>query len=237
MIYMDKIYAIIPVSQFANAKTRLSPFLSPEERKNLLKAMLKDITNTLKPIVDKILIISKDEEVLAYAEELELTTIIEEDHKQSKVQKASDNSGLNRALKQAMKWSRKKTRKVIILPSDIPLIGKTNIKLLIDQSKNLDFIIVPSKGGGTNTLITKPLAIDMQFGEFSFQRHIEEAEKKKLAPLVHDSFYMALDVNTTEDLGEIMIHGNGTETKKYLESLGIKVESIHGHERLKVTRE
>lgn len=123
------------------------------------------------------------------------------------------------------------------MPSDIPLIGKTNIKLLIDHAKKLDFIIVPSKGGGTNTLITKPLAIDMKFGEFSFQKHIEEAEKKKLTPLVHDSFYMALDVNTTEDLGEIMIHGNGTETKRYLESLGIKVESIHGHERLKVTRE
>ena len=47
---MDKIYAIIPVNQFANAKTRLSPFLSPEERKNLLKAMLKDIAITLNHI-------------------------------------------------------------------------------------------------------------------------------------------------------------------------------------------
>ena len=234
---MDKIYAIIPVSQFSNAKTRLSPFLSPEERENLLKAMLKDIANALKPIVDKIIIISKDNDVLAYAEELELTTIIEEDHYKTRNLKASDNSGLNLALKQAMKWSRTKTRKVIILPSDIPLIGKTNIKLLIDQSKKLDFIIVPSKGGGTNTLITKPLAMDMKFGEFSFKKHIEEAEKKKLNPMIHDSFYMALDVNTTEDLGEIMIHGNGTETKKYLESLNIKVESIHGHERLKVTRD
>jgi len=222
---MDNIYAIIPVSQFSDAKTRLSPFLSPKERECLLKAMLKDITKTLKPIVDKILIISKDPEVLDYAEELKLTAIIEE-----------DNSNLNKALKQAMKWSRTKTRKVLIIPSDIPLIGKTNIKLLINQAKKLDFIIIPSKGGGTNTLITKPLAIDMKFGEFSFQKHIEEAEKKKLHPLVHDSFYMALDVNTTEDLGEIMIHGNGTETKKYLESLGISVESIHGHERLKVTR-
>lgn len=234
---MDKIYAIIPVSQFSNAKTRLSPFLSPEERENLLKAMLKDIANALKPIVDKIIIISKDNDVLNYAKELELTTLIEEEHEKTKNLKASDNSGLNLALKQAMKWSRTKTRKVIILPSDIPLIGKTNIKLLIDHAKKLDFIIVPSKGGGTNTLITKPLAIDMKFGEFSFKKHIEEAEKKKLNPLIHDSFYMALDVNTTEDLGEIMIHGNGTETKKYLESLNIKVESIHGHERLKVTRE
>ncbi|WP_295617768.1 2-phospho-L-lactate guanylyltransferase [uncultured Methanobrevibacter sp.] len=234
---MDKIYAIIPVNQFAHAKTRLSPFLSPEERENLLKAMLKDITDTLKPIVDKIVIISKDDDVLAYAEELGLTTIIEEDHKLSKVSKDGNENALNKALKQAMKWSRKKTRKVIILPSDIPLIGKTNVKLLIDQAKNLDFIIVPSKGGGTNTLIIKPLSIDMKFGGFSFKKHIEDAERKKLAPLVHDSFYMALDVNTTEDLGEIMLHGNGTETKKYLESLGIKVESCHGHERLKVTRD
>lgn len=234
---MDNIYAIIPVSQFANAKTRLSPFLSPEEREKLLKAMLKDIAIALKPVTDKIIIISKDEDVLAYAKELELTTIIEEDNPKTKNLKASDNSGLNIALKQAMKWSRTKVRKVIILPSDIPLIGKTNIKLLINQAKKLDFIIVPSKGGGTNTLITKPLAIDMKFGEFSFQKHIDEATKKKLNPMIHDSFYMALDVNTTEDLGEIMIHGNGTETKKYLESLNIKVESIHGHERLKVTRE
>ncbi len=234
---MDKIYAIIPVSQFSNAKTRLSPFLTPQERENLLKAMLKDITLTLKPLVDKIIIISKDKDVLNYANELELTTLIEQEHEKTKRLKASDNSGLNLALKQAMKWSRTKTRKVIILPSDIPLIGKTNIKILINQAKKLDFIIVPSKGGGTNTLITKPLAIDMKFGEFSFKKHIDEANKKKLNPMIHDSFYMALDVNTTEDLGEIIIHGNGTETKKYLESLNIQVESIHGHERLKVTRD
>lgn len=233
---MDNIYAIIPVSQFSNAKTRLSPFLSPSERENLLKAMLEDINNTLSTIVDKVFIISKDKNVLEFAEELNIGVIIEEDSPKNRNLKASDNSGLNLALKQAMKSIRKETRKVIILPSDIPLIGKTNIKLLIDQAKKIDFIIVPSKGGGTNMLISKPLAIDMKFGEFSFKKHIEEAKKKKLNPLVHDSFYMALDVNTTEDLGEIMIHGNGTKTKKYLESLGIKVESIHGHERLKVTR-
>ena len=124
---MDNVYAIIPVNQFAHAKTRLSPFLSPKEREHLLKAM---ITNALKPVVDKIVIISKDEDVLSYARELELETIVE-----------NDNSNLNKALKQAMKWCRTKTRKVVILPSDIPLIGKTNIELLIKQSKKLDFII------------------------------------------------------------------------------------------------
>ncbi len=82
----------------------------------------------------------------------------------------------------------------------------------------------------------KPLAIDMKFEGFSFEKHVNEAYKKNLNPMVHDSFFMALDVNTPEDLGEIMLHGNGTETKTYLESLGITVESMHGHERLKVIR-
>ena len=73
---MDNVYAIIPVNQFAHAKTRLSPFLNPQEREHLLKAMLKDITNALRPVVDKIVIISKDEDVLSYARELELETIV-----------------------------------------------------------------------------------------------------------------------------------------------------------------
>ena len=61
---MDDIYGIIPVSKFKECKTRLSPFLSEEERENLLKVMLKDVTDTLRKYTDKIIIISADEDVL-----------------------------------------------------------------------------------------------------------------------------------------------------------------------------
>ena len=222
---MDNIYAIIPVSKFKNAKTRLSPFLSEEEREKLLKVMLQDVTDTLKKHVDKIFIISRDEDVLSYAESLNLNTILED-----------DNSNLNKALKQAMKYCKGKAKKVIIVPSDIPLIGKTNLKMLIDASKSLDFIIVPSKGGGTNLIIMKPLAIHTRFEGFSYKEHVKAAERKKLNPQVHDSFFMALDVNTAQDLGEIMIHGEKTHTRKYLKELKVNVEPFRGSERLKVTR-
>ena len=181
---MDDIYAIIPVSKFKNAKTRLSPFLSEEEREKLLKVMLQDVTDTLKKYVDKIFIISRDEDVLSYAKSLNLETILED-----------DNSNLNKALKQAMKYCKGKTRKIIIVPSDIPLIGKTNLKMLIDASKSLDFIIVPSKGGGTNMIIMKPMAIHTRFEGFSYKEHVNAAERKKLNPQVHDSLFMALDGN------------------------------------------
>ena len=222
---MDNIYAIIPVTTFKNAKTRLSPFLSEEEREKLLKAMLHDVTDTLKKYVDKIFIISRDNDILSYAESLNVNTILE-----------NENSNLNKALTQAMKLCKGKTRKIIIVPSDIPLIGKTNIKMLIDAGKNLDFIIVPSKGGGTNMIIMKPMAINTQFEGFSYKKHVQVAERKKLNPQVHDSFFMALDVNTTEDLGEIMLHGDKTHTKQYLKELKVNVESYRGSERLKVTR-
>ena len=222
---MDNIYAIIPVSKFKNAKTRLSPFLTEEEREKLLKVMLQDVTDTLKKHVDKIFIISRDEDVLEYAKKLNLNTILED-----------ENSNLNKALKQAMKQCKGKTRKVIIVPSDVPLIGKTNLAMLIDASKSLDFIIVPSKGGGTNMIIMKPMAIHTRFEGLSYKEHVNAAERKKLNPQVHDSLFMALDVNTAEDLREIMIHGEKTHTRKYLKELKVKVEPYRGSERLKVTR-
>ncbi len=222
---MDTIYAIIPVRKFKNAKTRLSPFLSEEEREKLLKVMLQDVTDTLKRYVDKIFIISRDEDVLTYAKSLKLDTILE-----------NENSNLNKALTQAMKFCKGKTRKVIIVPSDIPLIGKTNIAMLIEASKSLDFIIVPSKGGGTNMMIMKPMAIHTHFEGFSYKEHVNAAERKKLNPQVHDSLFMALDVNTAEDLGEIMIHGEKTHTRKYLKELKVQFEPFRGSERIKVTR-
>ncbi|MEE3490614.1 2-phospho-L-lactate guanylyltransferase [uncultured Methanobrevibacter sp.] len=222
---MDNIYAIIPVTQFKNAKTRLSPFLSPDEREKLLKVMLQDVTDALKKHVDKIFIISRDEDVLDYAKKLNVDTILE-----------NENSNLNKALTQAMKYCKGKTRKIMIVPSDIPLIGKTNIKILIDASKNLDFIIVPAKGGGTNMIIMKPMAIHTRYEGFSYKEHVQAAERKKLNPQVHDSFFMALDVNTAEDLGEIMIHGEKTHTRKYLKELKVQFEPSREITRINVTR-
>jgi 2-phospho-L-lactate guanylyltransferase len=222
---MDEMYAIIPVSKLSNAKTRLSPFLELKERENLLKAMLKDVTETLKSAVDEVIIISADKDVLEYANELEVLTLVE-----------NEGLDLNTALEQAMDWCRHKTNKVFIVPSDIPLISKTNLDALIQSGKTLDFIIAPSKGGGTNGLIIKPLSMDMKFGDFSYKNHVKEANKNKFEPVIYDSFYMSLDVNTTQDLGEIMIHGSGTKTQSYLKSLNIHVEPVHGPDRLKVER-
>ena len=222
---MKKTYAIIPVSRFSQAKTRLSPTLTPLERENLLKAMLKDVINTIKGSVDKVVVISSDKDVLNFVNELNVVCLKEE-----------GKTDLNGALMQAVSWCSKHADQVLIIPSDIPLIRKSQAQEMVELADKWPVIIAPAKGGGTNALLIPTKGVKMKFGDCSFFQHLKEAENSGLRRYIYDSFYLSLDVNTAEDLGEIMIHGSGTETRKFLKNIGLKVKSNHGVERLRVER-
>lgn len=222
---MEKTFAVIPVSKFTNAKTRLSPKLNPLERENLLKAMLKDVIGVLNGLVDNIMVISSDEDVLNFVNGLGVETL-----------KEHGVTDLNGALTQAIQHCSNHCNNVFIVPSDVPLIKKDHVKEMLDRTKEFDMIIAPSKGGGTNALIC-PTSFCVKFGDYSFFEHIDEAKLRGFNYSVYDSFYLSLDVNTAEDLGEIMLHGKGTKARDYLKKVQLKVRSNHGSERLDVSRE
>jgi 2-phospho-L-lactate/phosphoenolpyruvate guanylyltransferase len=221
-----KTFAIIPVSRFSNAKTRLSPTLTADERENLLKSMLKDVIKVLKNCVDGVLVISSDKDVLDYVKKLNVSSLEE-----------VGNIDLNGALNQAVKWCSKYCSQALIVPSDIPLIQEEHINKLLDKGKEFDVVIAPAKGGGTNALLCPTQGMKMNFGECSFFKHLKEAKINGFSYYVFDSFYLSMDVNTAEDLGEIMIHGKKTETRSFLKKLNLEVRSNHGVERLHVLRE
>ncbi|MDP3065147.1 MAG: 2-phospho-L-lactate guanylyltransferase [Methanobacteriaceae archaeon] len=222
---MKKTAAIIPVSRFTQAKTRLSPALSPPERENLLKAMLKDVVRALKDSNDLVLVISSDRDVLDFLKPLSVKCLREE-----------GETDLNGALMQAVAWCSGSYHQVLIVPSDVPLLCTGHVQMMREIAEEEDVVIAPAKGGGTNALLCPSRKFPMRFGDFSFFKHIKEAEKNGLSFQIFDSFYLSLDVNTAEDLGEIMLHGAGTHTQKYLESLGLSVHSHRGSDRLRVER-
>lgn len=225
---MKKIIAIIPVSSFEESKTRLSPFLSKKERIELLKVMLKDIINTIRGQVEEIFIVSKDENIKEYANELNVGFIYEKEH--------TDNY-LNNALHDGITEIKNnyKDNDILILPSDIPLIKAEHVATL--KSMDHDLIISPSKGGGTNLLCFKrDYDFETQFGDMSYFKHINLAHEYGMSINIIESFYLAIDINTPEDLGELLLHGIGTYTYTFLRSIGINVEGSHGKERLNVTR-
>lgn len=220
---MNKIIAIIPVSSFNTSKTRLSPFLDEDERSTLLKYMLEDIVEVLRSYVYDVIITSKDVDVLKYAHSLDLLTFKEEEY---------DSNYLNNALKNTIEYVHKyyEGYHILILPADIPLLSHENMEFVI--SHNNTYIIAPSRGGGTNLLYIKDdYSFIPNFGEFSFFKHKNSSDF-----LVYDSFLLSLDINTPEDLGELMLHGKNTKTYEYLKSLNINVENSHGKERLNVYR-
>lgn len=223
---MKKTFAVIPVSRFCNAKTRLSPKLTIIERENLLKAMLKDVIGALNGIVDNIVIVSSDDDVLYYVEQFNVETL-----------KEIGDTGLNGGLAQAIEYCSKFCDNVLIIPSDVPLIKNSHVKGIVQKGEEFDVVIAPAKGGGTNALLCPVNNFTTKFGDYSFFEHIDEAKKKNLTYTVFDSFYLSLDVNTAEDLGEIMLHGSETEASRYLKKVQLKVKSNHGSERLNVTRE
>ena len=223
---MKKTFAIIPVSKFADAKTRLSPKLTIIERENLLKAMLKDVVGVLDGLVENIVVISSDDNVLTFVNELGVETL-----------KENGVTDLNGALTQAIKYSSKFCDNVLIVPSDVPLIKKTHVKEILNRGEDFDVVIAPAKGGGTNALLCPTSSFSVKFGDYSFFEHIEESKLNGLTYNIYDSFYLSLDVNTAEDLGEIMLHGNGTNARTYLKKVQLKVRSNHGSERLDVNRE
>lgn len=222
---MKKTYAIIPVSKFSQAKTRLSPTLTPLERENLLKAMLKDVINKIKDSVQGVVVISSDKDVLNFVSQFDVVCLTEK-----------GKTDLNGALMQAVNWCSEQAHQVLIIPSDIPLIRKSQTQEIIGLAEKWPVIIAPAKGGGTNALLIPTHGVQMRFGDCSFFQHLKQAQKSSLPCYIYDSFYLSLDVNTAEDLGEIIIHGSGTETRKFLKSIGLKVKSNHGMERLRVER-
>lgn len=220
---MTKTFAIIPVSRFSEAKTRLSPTLSPLERENLLKAMLMDVIGAIKGSVDQVVVISSDKDVLNFVKDLNVTCLSEK-----------GKTDLNGALTQAVEWCSNHASQVLIVPSDVPLIHPDQVREMIELSDKWPMVIAPAKGGGTNAMLCPTRDIGMKFGDWSFFEHLKEAENAGMPWYIYDSFYLSLDVNTAEDLGEIMIHGFGTETRKFLKSMGLMVRSNHGTERLMV---
>jgi len=220
-----KTCAIIPVSRFYHAKTRLSPTLTIKERENLLKSMLKDVIASLKETLDVVAVISSDDDVLNYVKKLEVTPV-----------KEKGKTDLNGALSQAVDFCWETCDKILITPSDVPLIKKAHIEDMLKMGEKFDMVIAPSKGGGTNALLFTTRDMRTKFGDYSFFEHLKEAESNNISFGVYDSFYLSMDVNTAEDLGEIILHGHETETQKYLKSLPLEIRSNHGSERLEVKR-
>ena len=187
--------AIIPVKPLKRGKSRLSSILSVEERTILNKRMLTNMLNCLKdvPQVDNFIVISYDPSTLAIARDLGAKTVLE-----------SRITNLNRALRKATAAAKAfNATQVLILPADLPLINTEDIIRFIKHRGEPPEIIISSdfRQNGTNALLVNPIGmIEYDFGEWSFKKHIEQAERKKMRIDICNIESLLYDLDIPEDI-------------------------------------
>lgn len=208
------VYAVIPVKDLCESKTRLSDVLSLDARKRLTLFMLEDVISTLKysKLLTGIVIVSSSLEVLDLGRSLCCETVTE----------GSRGIGLNKAVELGVEYSGKHgAEAVLILPADIPMINLEDVDrlLLMGLSLNKPYVVVsPSKDGGTNALmISLPTPITFRFGPNSCTLHLYEAEKTSSNVAIFHSKSIMLDIDDEEDIDFLLKElKNGGTRKSWL---------------------
>jgi 2-phospho-L-lactate guanylyltransferase len=95
------------------------------------------------------------------------------------------------------------TRGVLVLPADLPLLRRDDVLALIDKAVKPPVVVISPdrhKKGTNALLMIPPDLIEYDFGEDSFQRHCERAEKAGARLEIVELPSLGLDLDLPEDL-------------------------------------
>jgi 2-phospho-L-lactate/phosphoenolpyruvate guanylyltransferase len=189
---------VIPVKEFREAKKRLAPHFSPDDRAALAQAMCEDFFDVVAAVrcADRIFVISKEPQVLLRARDLGWETIPES-------RQISESDSVDAASRYC---AERGVEALLRLPVDIPLAEPADIEAVFDAlGVAPTAILVPSSDGtGTNAILRSPPALfPSRFGPDSFVRHLAEAEACGVRAQVFRNPRLELDIDEWEDLQKL----------------------------------
>lgn len=181
---------LIPVKSLYDGKSRLSSVLGDDERCSLNQLLLERTVQLAKECTSIVVLITGCKKTFDFMQKLDVITLLETPIK-----------GLNGALEQGTDFLRsKKVEKILILPSDLPKITKSDIEALLVSDEDEVVIVTDRIQSGTNALLVSPkMRFTYHFGENSLDLHIEEAGKRDLKVSVIQEENVSFDLDTPED--------------------------------------
>lgn len=190
---MSKTAIIIPIKKFNKSKTRLSPFLDPNERKELTEYLVIDLLGKLCELENSQIIIVTGERINSLEKFADIAIINE-----------INVNGVDNAIGLANEFVEKSGfKESLIIPIDLPLLSTKDIKEIIKFSGRFEngICIVPSRRyDGTNVLLRKPnLIIDTFYDNNSFYNHIKKTVEKKKVVKIFTYENLMIDLDTIED--------------------------------------
>ncbi len=203
---------IIPVKNLSKSKNRLSNMLGSYQRQLLVLVMLEDIIRELNNshFINKIYILTDDELLKREAYYSNVVVVIQKHG-------LDVNNALKTFLNEAL--DELSDHPVIIIPSDIPLIKHESVDEIVKMISQLkrSVIISPAHDNGTNLIALPPgKIICFHYGLNSFREHATEVLNAGLSLLIYDSEDLELDLDTPEDVYQLVNSGVNRKTALYL---------------------
>lgn len=210
-----KTLAAVPVKDLENAKQRLVPVLSPEERRALARTMLEDVLDALwEASLDRVLVVTRDPEVIALARQHH-ASVLEE----------PENRGHTEAVALAQRVAADRgAQRFLTIPGDVPQVTPQEIAALVAAaSAGPGVVFVPSRSGfGTNgVLLSPPDLMRLKFGEPSFANHLIAARRGGLDPVILSLPGLSLDIDGPEDLRTLLENDRKTRSRRLIQTLGL----------------
>ena len=186
---------VIPIKPLAQAKTRLSAVLSPDERSALAITLL-DRALAAALAVAPVSVLTADGAVAQRAA-LAGADIINEERV----------AGLNAAASLAREHLRRSgVEAMLVLAGDLPDVTPAALTAMLSRWRGGVAVIAASSDGGVNALAL-PTRTGFQFayGPQSFELHCREAARTGLEVVVHDSAALRYDIDRPEDLARFRL--------------------------------
>ncbi len=195
MIGAPDIWAVLPVKEIDDAKSRLAVTYSPAFRQGLARAMVHDVLSALAQVAELagIVVVTRD----PYAAELARAYGAE-------IFEDGARDGHTGAVTAAIRrFVREGRGGVLTVPGDIPFIAADEVSRLIKaHGKAPAFSIVPAhdRRGSNAILMTPPNAVPLAFGNDSFFPHLAAARACGIEPSIVPMPGIGLDIDNPDDL-------------------------------------
>ncbi|HLZ51791.1 MAG TPA: 2-phospho-L-lactate guanylyltransferase [Candidatus Acidoferrum sp.] len=208
---------LLPIKDLRNAKQRLAPVLTAEERYALAQAMLADTIAAVRGAqrADEVLVITNYLPAMEIAARHGWGVLREENQ-------VSESASVDFASRLC---AERGVTALLRVPLDLPLVQPGDLdELLSTECVAPAVVMVPSRdGSGTNAILRSPPALfPSHFGPNSFAKHRELARQAGAAIIVRRNPRLELDVDDESDLRALLGHDlTHTATGRWLEESGV----------------
>ncbi len=195
---MSGIWALVPIKELAEAKTRLAPVLNAAGRRELVLAMARDVLTALveTAALARVVVVSDIEGINRL---LAVDKVSAFDPRPAR--------GLNAELASACAWAHGSgASRILIAHADLPAITAGAVRTFLDPDLDTRSLrIAASKEGtGTNLLLASlPLPIALQFGKDSRLKFEAAALRDRIRVDIRRDPLLAADIDEPADLAEL----------------------------------